>query len=51
MALGEGAGARDLIKAAFENPAAFMTDHYASFRAAAGAFDSMHWIKMPVDER
>jgi hypothetical protein len=50
MAIGEGARARDLLKASYENPAAFMAEHYASFRAASVPFESKHWTKMPVDE-
>jgi hypothetical protein len=50
MAIGEGACARDLIKASFENPAAFMADHHARFRAAAAPFESEHWTMMPADE-
>ena len=48
MTLGEGSTARDLIKASFENPAAFMTDHYASLQAASVPFTSEHWEEMPV---
>jgi hypothetical protein len=50
MAIGEHACARDLVKASYENPAAFMAEHYASFRAASVPFESEHWTKMPVDE-
>jgi hypothetical protein len=50
MALSESAGARDLVKASYEHPAAFMAEHYASFRAASAPFESDHWTKMPVDE-
>jgi hypothetical protein len=50
MSIGEGSAARDLIKASFENPAAFMADRYASFQAASVAFDSEHWAEMPVGE-
>ena len=50
MAIGEGARARDLVKASYENPAGFMAEHYASFRAASAPFESEHWTKMPVDE-
>jgi hypothetical protein len=49
MAIGGRACARDLIKAAFESPAAFMADHYAKFRAASQGFESEHWTKMPAD--
>ena len=49
-AIGEQACARDLVKASYENPAAFMAEHYASFRAASVPFESEHWTKMPVDE-
>ena len=48
MSLGEGATARDLIKASFENPAAFMAERYGSFRAASAPFQSEHWVEMPV---
>ena len=48
MSLGESAAAHDLVKASFENPAAFMADHYAGFRAASVSFDSEHWEAMPV---
>ena len=50
MSIGESSIARDLIKASFENPAAFMADHHASFRAASVPFQSEHWAEMPVDE-
>jgi hypothetical protein len=49
MTLGEGCGARDLIKAAFENPGAFMAKRYAQFRAASVPFESEHWTELPVD--
>jgi hypothetical protein len=50
ICIGEGASARDLIKASFENPAAFMADRYPSFRAASAPFESEHWVEMPVSE-
>jgi hypothetical protein len=49
MTLGEGHGARDLVKAAFENPAAFMAERYPRFKAVAVPFESEHWTEMPVD--
>jgi hypothetical protein len=49
MAIGERASARDLVKASFENPAAFMADRYESFQAASAPFESEHWTEMPVD--
>ncbi len=49
MTIGEGASARDLIKASYENPASFMAEHYAKFRAASAPFESEHWTQMPVD--
>lgn len=49
LAIGEGACARDLIKAAFENPAAFMADRYEMFRAASRPFESEHWTQMPIE--
>jgi hypothetical protein len=49
LALGEGAGARDLVKAAFENPAAFMAERFDVFQAASVPFESEHWTEMPVD--
>lgn len=48
MSIGEDSTARDLIKGAFENPAGFMADRYASFRAASVPFESEHWEEMPV---
>ena len=48
MSLGEGSTARDLIRSSFENPAAFMADRLASFRAASVPFRSQHWAEMPV---
>jgi hypothetical protein len=51
MCIGGRATARDLVKAAFENPATFMADHYAAFRAASVRFESEHWEQMPVGER
>jgi hypothetical protein len=50
MSIGEGSVARDLIKAAFENPALFMIERYASFKAASVPFESEHWTEMPVSE-
>ena len=50
LAIDAGASARDLVKASYENPASFMAEHYASFRAASVPFESEHWTKMPVDE-
>lgn len=50
MCIGEGSGARDLIKASFENPATFMANHYPSFQGASIAFESEHWEEMPVSE-
>jgi hypothetical protein len=50
MSIGEGAAARDLIKASFENPAAFMADRYANFRAASVPFESEHWAAMLAAE-
>ncbi len=49
MSIGEGACARDLIKAAFENPAVFMAERYAQFRAASVPFESEYWTELPVD--
>lgn len=51
MSLGEGSVARDLVKASFENPAAFMANRYASFQAASVPFESHHWAEIPVGER
>jgi hypothetical protein len=50
MSIGESSIARDLIKASFENPATFMADRYASFRAVSIPFQSEHWAQMPVGE-
>lgn len=48
LSIGEGAGAHDLIKASFENPAAFMAARYPSFKAASLAFESEHWAELPL---
>ena len=48
MSIGEGASARDLIKAAFENPAAFMANRFDRFRAVSAPFESEHWAEMPA---
>jgi hypothetical protein len=48
MSIGDGSTARDLIKASFESPAAFMAERFASFHAASVAFESEHWAEMPV---
>lgn len=50
MCVGDGAVARDLIKAAFENPAAFMAEHHATFRAHSVPFESDRWEPMPAGE-
>ena len=47
MTLGEGAVARDLIKAAYEDPARFFSEHFATFRSASLQFESPHWTPMP----
>jgi hypothetical protein len=49
VALGEGSIARDLIKGAFENPAAFAAAHRPAFDAASLPFESELWREMPVD--
>jgi hypothetical protein len=51
MSMGEGCVARDLIKAAYENPAAFMGSHLPSFRAASMPFESEHWQAMSIGEK
>ena len=43
LALDGTAGARDLVKAAFERPAAFFREHYPAFRAASLPFESQSW--------
>ncbi len=48
ITLGRGATARDLIKAAFEEPAAFVAEHYRTFRSASVAFESDRWTGLPV---
>ena len=50
MCIGESSAARDLIKASFEHPAAFMADHSAILRAASVPFESERWAQMPVGE-
>jgi hypothetical protein len=48
MSMGEDFGARDLVKAAFENPASFMAERFARFQAASVPFKSEHWVEMPI---
>jgi hypothetical protein len=48
LALGGDASARDLIKRAYENPAAFFTAHRPRFKAASLPFESEHWTPMPA---
>ena len=48
MSIGEGACARDLVKAAFEDPITFMVDRFELFRAASKPFASEHWMRMPA---
>jgi hypothetical protein len=40
LTLGDSARAIDVVRAAFEEPAAFMAEHYEKFRSASAAFDS-----------
>jgi hypothetical protein len=49
MSIGEGATARDLVKASYEDPAGFMADCFSRFRAASVPFESEHWEPMPAD--
>jgi hypothetical protein len=48
VTLGRGSSTRDLVKAAYENPAAFMAEHYPSVQGASLPFDSEHWEEMPL---
>jgi hypothetical protein len=48
LVLDDRAGARDLVKAAFESPAAFFAEHYPAFRAASMPFASELWSELPV---
>lgn len=48
LALGDSANARDLIKTAYENPAAFMAEHFERFRDASTRFDSERWTELPA---
>jgi len=48
LVLDDRAGARDLVKAAFEDPAAFFAEHYPAFRAVSLPFESELWSVLPV---
>jgi hypothetical protein len=48
LVLGEGSTARDLIKAAYENPAPFLAEQLPAFRAASAPFVSAQWAELPV---
>jgi hypothetical protein len=48
VALGGGAGARDLVEAAYENPTGFWAQHLPALRRASLPFDSDRWNEMPV---
>lgn len=48
LCLGSDACARDLVKAAYEGPAAFMAAHRPALRAASIPFASEHWMPMPA---
>jgi hypothetical protein len=48
VTLGEAATARDLVRAAYEEPARFLAEHHATLRAAAVPFASGHWHPMPA---
>jgi hypothetical protein len=48
LTLGGGADARALLAAAYENPTAFMAEHFAALQASSLAFDSVHWSEMPA---
>ena len=47
LTLGDGATARDLIKAAYERPTSFIAEHFAALRAASLPFESANWTEMP----
>jgi hypothetical protein len=47
LTLGDGAAARDLIRAAYGRPTSFIAEHFATLRAASLPFESAHWTEMP----
>jgi hypothetical protein len=48
ITLGGGAGAPELVAAAYERPTAFMAEYLATLRSASRPFDSPNWTEMPV---
>jgi hypothetical protein len=48
VTIGDDADARNLIRSAYERPAAFMAEHYPTVRAASIPFASDHWEEMPA---
>jgi hypothetical protein len=48
LALGDGARARDLIRAAYERPADFYAAQRPRFQATSLPFESEHWTPMPA---
>lgn len=48
LLLGEEATAHELVKSAYERPAAFLREHRPTLRSAAAPFRSEHWEEMPV---
>ncbi len=49
LLLGEQATARDLVKRAYEQPAAFMSEHHPALRTASLPFRSERWEELPTD--
>jgi hypothetical protein len=48
LTLGAEAGPRGLIRAAYEQPAAFFAEHMPAMRAVSRPFASPHWREMPA---
>jgi hypothetical protein len=48
LTLGAGAGTRDVLEAAYGDPAGFMAEHFPALRAASRAFESERWTEMPA---
>jgi hypothetical protein len=48
LTLGDGAGTRAVLEAAYGDPAGFMEQHFPALRAASMPFESERWTEMPA---
>ena len=48
LTLGGGAGAHDVVRSAYERPAAFLAEHLAALRASSVPFADERWEELPA---